>query len=234
MQLLLLIKLGVELVDARAVAVGVATEGNVEVLEELVAAREQGLWGVSAGLDGGLAVEDDDAVGEVGGHDEIVLDDEGGFLGVHDEALDDAGGDDTLLGVEVGGGLVDEVDVCGHAEGEDDSDTLEFSAGEVLDFLVDEVVHLEGLVDVGLKLGGKEGGLDLLEEELADGAGELGGDLLGLHGDVHGGDLLAVVGLEGAGEHFAEGGLSGTILTHHDDDLGVSELAGFDVQLEVA
>ena len=162
-----------------------------------------------------------------------MLDDEGRLLGVHDEALDDAGGDDTLLGIEVRRGLVDEVDVGGHTESEDNGDTLQFSAGEVLHFLVDEVVHLEGLVDVRLELGGEEGSLDLLEEELADGTGELGGDLLGLHGDVHGGNLLAVVGLEGTGEHLTEGSLSGTVLTHHDDDFRVGELTRFDVQLEV-
>ena len=55
------------------------------------------------GGDGRLALKDDDTVGEVGGHDEIVLDDEGRLLRVHDEALDDAGRDDTLLGVEVPG-----------------------------------------------------------------------------------------------------------------------------------
>ena len=39
-------------------------------------------------LDGGPPLVDDYAVGEVGCHDEVVLDDEGGLLGVHDVALD--------------------------------------------------------------------------------------------------------------------------------------------------
>lgn len=52
-------------------------------------------------VDTGLAVEDNDTVGKVGGHDEIVLDDEGSLLGVHDETLDDTRGNDTLLGIEV-------------------------------------------------------------------------------------------------------------------------------------
>ena len=39
-----------------------------------------------SGGDTGIAAEDDDTVGEVGGHDEVVLDDEGGLLSVQDES----------------------------------------------------------------------------------------------------------------------------------------------------
>ena len=223
-----------ELVDTRAVGAGVAAEGNVKSLEELVAAGEQRLGRLRARVDRGLTVEDDDAVGKVGGHDEIVLDDEGGLLGVHDEALDDARGDDTLLGVEVGGRLVDDVDVGGHTEGEHNGDTLQLTTGQVLDFLVDEVVHLERLVDISLELGVDEGGLDALEEELADSTLELGCDLLGLHGNVHGRDLLVAVGLEGTCKHLTESRLTGTVLSHHDQNLGSGESAGLDLEVEVA
>lgn len=224
----------VELVDTRAVGARVTTEGDVQGLEELVAAGEQGLGCVGVRLDGRLAVEDDDTVGKVGCHDEIVLDDEGGLLGVHDEALDDTRGDNTLLGIEVGGRLVDDVDVGGHTEGEHDGDTLQFTTGQVLHLLVDEVVHLEGLVDVGLELRVDEGGLDALEEELAHGTLELRGDLLGLHGDVHGRDLLVVVGLEGTCKHLTESCLTSTVLTHHDQNLGTGEGTGVDLEVEVA
>ena len=132
-----------------------------------------------------MAIEDDDSVREVRSHDEIVLDDESSLLGVHNEALDDAGRDDTLLGVEIGAWLVNEVDVGWHTESEYDGDTLQFTPGKVLHFLVNEVIELEGFVDVCLKLRVQERGLDLLEEELADCACELRGDLLRLHGDVH-------------------------------------------------
>ena len=44
-----------------------------------------------------------------------------------------------MLGVEVGRRLVNQVDVCGHAEGENNSNTLKFTTGQVLDFLIDEV-----------------------------------------------------------------------------------------------
>ena len=37
-------------------------------------------------MNGGLTLEDDDAVGEVSSHDEIVLDNEGGLLRVENEA----------------------------------------------------------------------------------------------------------------------------------------------------
>ena len=224
----------VELVDTRAVGAGVAAEGNIKGFEELVAASEQRLGCLRTRVDRGLTVEDDDAVGKVGGHDEIVLDDEGGLLGVHDEALDDARGDDTLLRVEVGGRLVDDVDVGGHAEGEHDGDTLQLTTGQVLDFLVDKVVHLERLVDIGLELGVDEGGLDALEEELADSTLELGCDLLGLHGNVHGRDLLVAVGLEGTCKHLTESRLTGTVLSHHDQNLGSGESAGLDLEVEVA
>lgn len=223
----------VELVDTRAVGAGVAAEGNIQSLEELVAASEQRLGRLSARVDRGLSVKDDDAVGKVSGHDEIVLDDEGGLFGVHDETLDDTRGDNTLLRVEVGGRLVDDVDVGGHAEGEHNGDTLQLTTRQVLDFLVDEVVHLERLVDISLELRVDEGGLDALEEELADGALELGRDLLGLHGDVHGRNLLVAVWLEGTCKHLTESRLTSTVLTHHDQDLGSGECAGLNLEVEV-
>ena len=229
-----MIKLAVEFIDPGAEAVGVATERDVQVLEEAVTAREEGFRCICASFLGGLAVEDDDPVGEVGRHYEVVLDDEGGLLCVHDEALDDAGGDDTLFGVEIGGGLVDQVDVCGDPEGENDGDTLQFSARQVLDFLVDEVVELEGLVHVGLELRVQEAGLNFLEEELADRALEFGRDLLRFHADVHAGDGAGAIRLLSAGEHTAESRLACAVLAHHDDDLGVREAACFDAEVETA
>jgi len=224
----------VELVDTRAVGAGVAAEGNVQSLEEFVAASEQGLGRLCARVDRGLTVEDDDAVGKVSGHDEIVLDNESGLLGVHDETLDDTRGDNTLLGVEVGGRLVDDVDVGGHAKSEHNGDTLQLTTRQVLDFLVDEVVHLERLVDISLELRVDEGSLDALEEELADSTLELGCDLLGLHGNVHGRDFLVAVGLESTCKHLTECRLTSTVLSHHDQNLGAGECAGLDLEVEVA
>ena len=66
---------------------------------------------VSGGRDGGLALEHDDAVREVGRHDEVVLDDERSLLGVQDEALDDFARDDTLLGIQESGRIREQQDV---------------------------------------------------------------------------------------------------------------------------
>lgn len=100
-QLLLLVKLRVQLVDTGPVVGGVTAEGDVQVLQEGVATGEERLGLIGMRIDTGLAVEDDDTVGQIGSHDEIVLHDEGRLLGVHDEPLDDTAGDDTLLGIEV-------------------------------------------------------------------------------------------------------------------------------------
>jgi len=163
-----------------------------------------------------------------------VLDDKGGLLGVHDEALDHTCSHDALFRVQVCRGFVDEVDIGWYTEGKDNGDTLQFTTGQVLDFLIDKVVHLERLVDVCLELWVQEGGLDLLEEELADSTLELGCDLLGLHGNVHGRDLLVAVGLEGTCKHLTESRLTGTVLSHHDQNLGSGESAGLDLEVEVA
>src|SRR4051812_7977469 len=113
-QLLLLIHLTVVLVDTGTVAVGVTTESHVEALQEAVATGDQRLGRLSASINGGLTVEDNDTISQVGGHDEIVLNDEGGLLGVHNETLDDTGSNNTLLRVQVRRRLVNQVQVGGH------------------------------------------------------------------------------------------------------------------------
>lgn len=145
-ELLLLVELGLVLVDTGTVVDGVATEGDVQVLQEGVATRQEGLWLVGVCVNTWLTVEDDDAVGEVGSHDEVVLDNERSLLGVHDEAFDDAGCDDTLLGVEVGRRLVDNVNVGRQTEGQNNGHSLQFTTGQMLDFLVDEIVPVFCLV----------------------------------------------------------------------------------------
>ena len=124
-------------VDAGPEVCGVAAEGDVDAAEEGVGALDEGHGGAGGAVDAGLALVDDDAVGEVGGHDEVVLDDKGGALAVEDEALDDLGGDDALLRVEVGGGLVEEVDVGGLAVSVDVGDALVLAARELLVALVE-------------------------------------------------------------------------------------------------
>lgn len=151
-ELLLLVELRLVLVDTRSEVDGVTAEGDVEVLQESVTARQQGLGLVGVGIDTGLTIEDDDTVGEVSGHDEIVLDDKSSLLGVHDETLDDAGNNDTLLGVKIGGRLVDHVDIGWETQCKHDGDTLQFTTRQVLDFLINEVIELQGLDNIRLEL----------------------------------------------------------------------------------
>ena len=234
LQFLLMVQLTVVLVNTWTVAVGIATEGDIEVLKEPVAASQERFRGVGPGVDRWFAVKDNDTVCEVSGHDKVVLDDECGLLGVHDESLDDTRSNDTLLGVKVGAGLVNDVDISWDTQSQHNSNTLQFTTRQVLYFLVDEVVDLEGLVDVRLELGRQKSRLDLLEEELSYGTLELGCDLLGLHADVQRRNGLAPVGLFSTSKHATERGLSGPVFTHHDDDLRIGEFAGFYLEVEVA
>ena len=82
--------------------------------------------------------------------------------------------------------------------------SLQFTTRQVLDFLVNEIVKLQGLDNVSLELGRQERGLDLLEEELPNGTLELGSDGLRLHADLHLGNLLGSVGLENTRQETAE------------------------------
>ena len=51
-------------------------------------------------LDSGCPFEHHDTIGEVGRHDEVVLDDKRGSLSMQDEPLDDLRSNDALLGIE--------------------------------------------------------------------------------------------------------------------------------------
>ena len=90
LRLLLAVLDRVELVDARAEVLWVSPERYLQVLEELVQAREKRLRRRSIGFDGRLAGKDDYSVRKVRGKQEIVLDDECRFARVHNEAVDDA------------------------------------------------------------------------------------------------------------------------------------------------
>ena len=77
MGLLLLVHLRVLLVNSGSERGGVSSEGDVKRLEEPVASGEQRLGSSGKGLDGRSSVKDNDSVGQISGHDEIVLDEEG-------------------------------------------------------------------------------------------------------------------------------------------------------------
>ena len=84
-----MIELRVVFVDARSVRVRITAEGDIQILQELVTAGKERLGRVGARIDSWLTVEDNDTVGKISGHDEIVLDDKSSFLSVHDETFDD-------------------------------------------------------------------------------------------------------------------------------------------------
>ena len=217
--LLLLIQLGIEFVDTRSEVGRITTESDVKILQELIAASEQRLGSIGASVNSWLTVEDDDTISEICCHNEIVLDDEGGFLGVHDESLNDSSGNDALLGIKVRRRFINEVDVGWKTESEDNGYSLQFSSGESFDFLVDELVKLQWLNDIGLELRKEESGLDLLEEELSDRALELRGDLLRFHADFHSWHLLSSIWVDSSCKQFTERRLSSSVLTHHNNDL---------------
>ena len=79
-QFLFLIELRIELIDTRAEIGWITSESYIEILQELVAASEQRLRGISASVNSWFAVKDDDSVGEVSCHNKIMLDDEGCLL----------------------------------------------------------------------------------------------------------------------------------------------------------
>jgi hypothetical protein len=182
---------------------------------------------------------------------------EGGERQREDEPLDNTGGVDTLLGVEVGGRLVDEVAVRGKerstsggkkrgweknqdehvgglSERENDSNTLQLTTREGGNGLVHDVVEVHGLENVRVELRVHERRANLLQQELANGTGELGRDSLRLERDREVLLVLLVVGLELASKELDESRLSGSVLSEKDDDLRVGEGTGVEVEFEVA
>mmetsp|Transcript_42404 Transcript_42404/g.99326 ORF Transcript_42404/g.99326 Transcript_42404/m.99326 type:complete len:433 (-) Transcript_42404:835-2133(-) len=226
----------IELVDARPVVLGVAAVRDLEGPEELVHAGEQRLRRRGRARDRRHAFVDDDAVGEVGGHDEVVLDDEGRLLRVHDEALDHLGGDDALLAIEVGAGLIDEVDVGRRAQRDDERHALQLSARKVPHLLVHESLYQHRLHDVRHELRVDGRVPDLLVQQHAHRPVKLWRDGLRLVGDVEARQLRLVVavGVHHPSKHPDERGLARAVLPEHHEDLRTCEGARLDGQRELA
>ena len=115
--LLFMIHLTIQLIDPRSIVVWIPPKRNIKILQELIAPGQKALGSIGACVYRWLSIKDNDSIGEVCRHEEIVLDDESGFLAMHDESFDDASGHDTLFRVEVCTRLVDQVDIRGDAEG---------------------------------------------------------------------------------------------------------------------
>jgi hypothetical protein len=179
-------------------------------------------------------VINDNTVSEVGGHDEIVLNDEGSLLSVENETLDNLGGNDTLLGVEVSRGLVDQIDIGRLAEAENKSKTLELTTRESLNLLIQQRLDFHGLGNISHELRVHPSVLDLGVEQLANRAVEGGRDLLRLVGHIELGNLVTLVRLELSGKHTDKSGLTSSVLTQQNDDFRVSELTSANLEGEVA
>jgi hypothetical protein len=97
---------------------------------------------------------------------------------------------------------------------------------------------VEGLDDIGRELGVRPGRWDLRKHQRAHGPFERRRDLLRLvrHGEA--GKLyillaLCDVRLQQSGQHADERRLACAVLAEHDDDLGVAELAGHNLEEEL-
>ena len=224
----------ISLVDTRPEVGWVTTEGDLKLGEELVHTSQKGGWGVGLTLGSWCTVVDNYTVGEVGCHDEIVLNNEASLSGVEDIALNHFSCYDTLLRVEIGGRLINEVDVSRHTQSQHKGDALKLTTGKMLNLLIGDRLYFHWLDNVGLELRMRIGLPDLFHEEILHGTGELRANLLWLVRDVHLWELdrLFIVWLQKTSKHADEGCLSGTVLSQKDDDLGVAEITSAHFKLE--
>jgi len=223
------------LVDAGPVVVWIAAESDGKQFEESVHAGQQGLRGVGVRLHRRPSFKDDDAIGQISGHDKVVLDDKSRLLGVQDEALYHFGRHETLLRIQVGRRLVNEVHVGRFAQTQDDGHALQFTARQVLHLLVDDVVDAQRLHHVGNKLRVHVSVAHLFVQQHAHRARRLGADLLRLVADVELGNVLrASVGRQRSGHQSDERRLARSVLAQQHNDLRVCKRTRGDCELEIA
>lgn len=110
--LLFLILARVHLINTWAEINGVTSKSDVHQFKELVHSRDHAFRGSAVGVFGWNTIEENDLVGHVGSHNEIVLNNEGSTLGRHNPSLHDLGGNDTLFGVEIGTWLINEINIA--------------------------------------------------------------------------------------------------------------------------
>lgn len=191
--LLFLILARVLLVNTRAEINWVTSESNVHQLKEFVHSRDHAFRGSARGFFGWDAIEQNDLVGHVGSHNEIVLNNEGSTLGRHNPSLHDLGGNDTLFGVEIGTGLINEINIAALSESEYNSHTLELTTRKSLHIVVQNLLNLEGLKYFSLEDSGLPGLLKFEVEQVSDRAFEFRSNKLGLVGNTKLGDLSFLV-----------------------------------------
>lgn len=76
---------GLGFVDSGPIVVGISAKSDSQQGQEFVHSDEKTLGSVGQRVDRRCPLEDDDSVGQICRHDEIVLDDEACLLGVQDK-----------------------------------------------------------------------------------------------------------------------------------------------------
>jgi len=232
-QFLFLILLGFEFVDSRSEVGGISSEGDTHQAQEFIHSADQVLRSVSNTISTRSTFVNNNQIGKISGHDEIVFNDETSLLGVQDESLDNLGSNNSLFGIQISRRFIDQINISGLTESQNQSDSLKFTTREGFNFVIFNVVDMEGSDDIGDELRISVNTLQSAFEELIDATFELGSNFLGLVRNVQFRNFFFLF-LILTSEHSDEGGLTSTVFTEHDDDLGVGETTGFDLQLEGA
>lgn len=232
-QFLFLILLGFEFVDSGSEVGGISSEGDTHQAQEFIHSADQVLRSVSNTISTRSTFVNNNQIGKISGHDEIVFNDETSLLGVQDESLDNLGSNNSLFGIQISRRFIDQINISGLTESQNQSDSLKFTTREGFNFVIFNVVDMEGSDDIGDELRISVNTLQSAFEELIDATFELGSNFLGLVRNVQFRNFFFLF-LILTSEHSDEGGLTSTVFTEHDDDLGVGETTGFDLQLEGA
>src|SRR6201996_5390976 len=172
------------LINSWSISIWIATECYVKTLQEPVTSCQETLWRVGFAINTWLTVENNHSICQISCHYEIVFDDKGSLLRMHDKPLNDAGSNDTLFGIQICRWLINEIDISWNTKCQNNGNALQFTTRQILNFLINKIIHFERLIHVSLELRVQERGLNFLEEQLADSALELWCDGLWLHGNI--------------------------------------------------
>ena len=87
----------IQFIDSRSVVGRVSSEGDIHKGQEFIHSIDQILWSVSHTIRSRGSFINNDLIGEISCHDEIMLHDEGCLFGIQDISFDDSGGYDSLF-----------------------------------------------------------------------------------------------------------------------------------------
>lgn len=232
-QFLFLILLGFKFVNSGSEVGGISSEGDTHEAQEFIHSADQVLRSVSNTISTGSTFINNNQIGKISGHDEIVFNDETSLLGVQDESLDNLGSNNSLFGIQISRRFINQINISRLTKSQHQSNSLKFTTGKSFNFIILNMINMEGSDDVGDELRIRVNTLQSAFEELIDATFELGGNFLGLVRNVQFRNFFFLF-LILTSEHSDEGGLTSTVFTEHDNDLGVGEATSFDLQLESA